>query len=212
MADWPGRRFRMRRSLWYAGSRIIGTLIIAAAMILLAGCPPEPEAEPGIATAIDFDTLTVGSHSVGDTFNLNGVRIVVLPFVALDSTLVTDGTLSVTTDGYASGTFVEIFCANVNVGFDFGGPITGLSFQYGEMGGSFNIEVNGTLKNQDNPFPLTLPDITDSDTFIYGYAYRKDLSGAMVPTPFSRAPGYGEFNLIVGGQELAIDNVVSTVD
>jgi hypothetical protein len=199
----------MRNSIRIAGLRIFGTIIVALVMVSLAGCPPEPGP---VETNLTFDDLTVGmTYNVGESIEIGGVGITVLPFVWTDTTVYSGGTLTVANTAYAVGGGLELWANNVNVGFDFRGTIGQIELNYADEGGNTNIEVNGQFYNQADLYGVNLAGVTENYSAITGNAVRLTIQGELIPTAFS-VGGDGEFNLIIGGQEFAIDNVESTVD
>ncbi len=154
---------------------------------------------------VDFGDLTLGArYTVGATFVTNDASASVWPFYT-DTTVgcnppETSGFGATVEDtGQACGQDNELGINNVNVLFDFGGPVSQLKILYGEFGGNVNFEVNGHCEN--------VPNFADLP-FIMG--------GVQVRVVDYGTPGQscGEMTLLgtfrsvkIGGQELWIDAI-----
>ncbi|MCK4246630.1 hypothetical protein KAX14_05290, partial [Candidatus Bipolaricaulota bacterium] len=96
-----------------------------------------------VIECIDFESLTIGNvYNVGDTFTDSGVTITVLPFQWGNNLWTSGGFAKVVDNGCAGVSGKEINVNNVNLGFNFNGPLKGLSLNFGEYGGNLNIEIN----------------------------------------------------------------------
>jgi len=156
------------------------------------------------AAVLDFEDLVLGTeYHVGDTFTTAGVPITGEAFWPSVGDPVAGGFARVVDDGMADGAGNELAVNNINLSFDFGGPIAGLSLQYGEYGGNLNININGDFVNFGN--------FTDIDNTTIG--------GTAIFTQDSGAAGNSSGALFVigtidsfaiGGQELWIDNMVTS--
>ena len=159
-------------------------------------------AQIAIAATIDFEDLTLGTeYNVGDTFTSAGVQITGESFFSFPSgPVVISGSAAVSNGALAGGAGLGFWINNINLSFDFGAPLDGLALQYGEFGGNINLDINGTLVNVENfaNIPLTV-------------------AGTSVFT-LDTGTGTGSLFIIgninsfaIGGQELAIDNIVASV-
>ena len=113
----------------------------------------QPEHAPTLATpvCVDFEDLALGaSYGVGDTFVDSGTVVTGHPFVWSDGTPYSGGFAQFDNGGLAGGSDLELAVNNINLDVDFGAPLTGLSFRFGEYGGNVNIESNGDFVNVDN--------------------------------------------------------------
>jgi len=156
------------------------------------------------AAVLDFEDLVLGTeYHVGDTFTTAGVPITGEAFWPSVGDPIAGGFARVVDDGMADGAGNELAVNNINLSFDFGGPIAGLSLQYGEYGGNLNININGDFVNFGN--------FTDIDNTTIG--------GTAIFTQDSGAAGNSSGALFVigtidsfaiGGQELWIDNMVTS--
>jgi len=155
------------------------------------------ECEP--SACIDFENLTVGTtYNVGDLFSSDGAIIEVRDFTWGNGTATPSGHALVDNSGMAGGSGNEINANNVNLYFDFGGLLTGLSLRYGAHGGNLNIEINGDFVNFN-----TMADIDGGA-----------IGGVNVTVVPSGTGGLGTLRLdgeielfAIGGQELWIDHV-----
>ena len=100
--------------------------------------------------------------------------------------------------GLAGGSGNELQVNNINLAFDFGGPVAGLTLNAFDGGGNLNIEVNGDFVNFGQ----------------IGEIDGKEIGGvkvSVVPIPGTRAVRVtlqGTINsFAIGGQELWIDDV-----
>ena len=157
---------------------------------------------------IDFEDLPAGAdYPYGSAFVTNGVLVRVEEFFHGPGGCVnptTNGSLHVGTNNYACGSGKELWIGNVNVSFDYGVPLAGLSLRYGEYGGHVNIEINGDCHNVANF--ADLPPM---------------IGGVMVYVEDADEPGQGcgrikldglIASFKIGGQEFAIDDVQCEVD
>lgn len=154
---------------------------------------------------VDFDDSPLGTvYKVGDTFKDSAVSIsVLLP------QWTSAGYAEVGSAGLAGALGQEILVNNVDLGFDFGKTLSGLSLNFGEYGGSLHIAVNGDS--------LTFADFQEIDgaeiggvrvSVSNGYGDDKGqlkLSGTMKQFRFGREESW--CSLVIGGQELWIDHV-----
>ncbi len=107
----------------------------------------EDECEPA------FEDLPLDSaYFNGDAFVTGGVPVNVVPFIFPDGTSYPDGYVLVEDWNQACGTGQELFTNNANVAFDFASvsPVDELAFEFGEYGGTINVEINGDFRNVGN--------------------------------------------------------------
>jgi hypothetical protein len=159
-------------------------------------------AKDASATTIDFEDLTLGTeYNVGDTFTSAGVQITGEEFFSLSGDPITGGSVTVGNGGIAGGAGLELgWIDNINLRFNFGAPLDGLALQYGEFGGNINLEINGTLVNVEN--------FADIDPTVAGTSIFALDTGVGTGSLFI----IGNINsFAIGGQELAIDNIVASV-
>lgn len=164
-------------------------------------CPCEPVVQHD---CIDFEDLiatkmyNVGSSFLADDTGLQA-DIVVSEFEWSGGGLTADGFAMVDTGGVAGHAGQDIMVNNVNLDFEFGATVDGLTLQFGEFGGNLNLEVNGDFVNFE--------DFMDVDGMILG--------GVVVSVPVGGSGGdTGQLKLdgliesfAIGGQELWIDHV-----
>lgn len=162
-------------------------------------------AEVVSATTIDFEDLTLGTvYNVGDTFTSAGVQITGEQFFDFPSGPTIGGSATVGNGGIAGGAGLELgWINNINLRFNFGAPLDGLALQYGEFGGNINLDINGTLVNVENfaDIPLT---VAGTSVFALDTGTPGQSTGSLFII--------GNINsFAIGGQELAIDNIVASV-
>ena len=153
---------------------------------------------PGCVT---FDPLPMGAaYAVGTSFVEGIVTMEVQQFQWGNGGWTGLGFAQVESGGLAGGSGHELEVNNVNVDFDFGGPVSAVTLNYGEYGGNLNINLNGAFQNFQD-FPA-----------INGAA----IGGANVAVIANPVPGgmQGALELqgtiksfAIGGQELWIDDV-----
>ena len=170
-------------------------------------------ATPLRATILTFEDLTLGqtyesnagSPAAPDSFVTDGVPVVVGEFFLLPSgstpgvnAVVRDSVVDSSITAGGSGNF--LFMGVVNLEFDFGGPVSQLSFLFGEFGGDLNIRVNGVLEKVNSFF--TLP------ATIGGAGVTVELLGSTVGGDLGRVTLTGNITQFsVGGEEFSIDDV-----
>ena len=154
------------------------------------------------ASVITFEDLTLtDTYDVGDTFTSGGVQITGEEFFLLPSGSTVTGFATVQATGDAGGSGKEIRLDNINLSFDFGvAPFQGVSLQYGEYGGNVNLEINGVLQNVEN-FSLL-------DGLNMGGVIVTVVDAGTQGAIFATGP-VNSFS--IGGQELAIDNVIACI-
>ncbi len=179
---------------------IVGSLALVTAVTLAAQSSPVVESEAAVASpdCVDFESLPLsGEYVVGDVFVDSGVIMRALPFEWSNGTVYTGGIASIGNTGFAGGTGREIQLNNINLAFDFGQPLNGLSILFGEYGGNLNLMVNGVFTNFLNFADLNGQVIGDVTFFV--------INGLGNDTGYLRMAGpIAEFS--VGGQELWIDD------
>jgi len=185
----------MKTMLAYKKILCVCTAVVAVVMF----------AQIAIATTIDFEDLTLGTvYNVGDTFTSAGVQITGEQFFQLPSGSTTGGFATVGNGALAGGTGLELGSINnINFRFNFGAPLDALVLQYGEFGGNINLEINGTLVNVLN-FADVAPVVAGTSVFALDTGTPGQSTGSLFII--------GNINsFAIGGQELAIDNIVASV-
>jgi hypothetical protein len=151
---------------------------------------------------VDFEDLTVDTvFVVTDTFSDSGATMTVKEFQWSGGTWTSDGTAMVDDELQAGGSGLDINCNNVNIKFDFGSSLNGLSLLYGEYGGNLNIDINGTFQNFEDFADIDGSTIGGVDVAV------TDLGGGLGKLELD-----GVINSFdIGGQELWIDDVCPAV-
>jgi len=167
--------------------------LIVFVLILLVNLPTTTE-----ASVVDFDDLIDETiYNVGDSFVSSGVSMTVEEFQWSNGTWYFDGYVPVGDELWAGGSGNELeWINNANVDFNFGGPVSDITFQFMDGGGNLNIEINNDFRN--------ISDLGDIDGLIVG--------GTSVVLVGTTNLGTLHINgavtsFSVGGQELNIDNV-----
>jgi hypothetical protein len=174
------------------------TVFIAATIALCASSAR--------AAVVNFEDLAPSTqYGAGATFTTGGADARILPFFFSGGGTTTNFA-RVSTGGMAGGTGNELTVNNVNVGFDFNDvPFTNaIALQFGEYGGNVNLEINGDQRNVLNFSAL--------DGMTVGGATVEVVAGppnAPLGSLFILSPGpINSFS--IGGQELWIDNLISS--
>lgn len=193
------------RSWWFVGLLVLGT-------IWLSACTPTPTPIPPAPTdCVDFEDPPLGTvYKVKDTFTDSGVTITVLPFQWSNGSWTHDGLAEVGDQRLAGGSGQEININNVNLGFDISGPLGGLSVLFGEYGGNLNIIINDDIRNFENFADINGAKIGGVHiSVVNGHGNDKgslELTGTMDKFAFEE----GDFIIVIGGQELWIDDVCTS--
>jgi hypothetical protein len=166
--------------------------------------PGSRSASVGTPACVDFEDLILGTnYAVGASFIDSGVVVNAHPFVWSNGTAYSGGFAQVGNAGFAGGSGLEIQANNINLELDFGGSLTGLSFRFGEYGGNLNIEINGDFRNFNN--------FSDIDGLTIGGVSVSATNGLGNDKGQVRLSGPID-SLIVGGQELWIDDICPETD
>jgi hypothetical protein len=171
---------------------------LSLAGVLACPCgdtPPPPD-------CIDFDTLNLGDqYVVGDSFSAGSVTVKFVEFEWGNGTLTSNGFAEVQDGGMAGSSGNEMLINNINLVFDFGGTVSGVTIAFGEYGGNVNLDVNGDFQN--------VGDFMDLNGAVVG--------GATVAVTTNASGELGAIELTgsiqtvtIGGQELWIDDVCYT--
>jgi hypothetical protein len=197
------------RFRWVRGIvRLLALLVVVlsgytatASLRTASAVPDSAPSTPCISAppCVDFEDLTPGAtYHVGDSFVDSGVVITAQPFVWSSGTPFSGGYAQVGNAGLAGGSGLEMQVNNINLAFDFGQPLHGLSLDFGEYGGNLNIEINGDFRNFDN--------FVDINGLVIGGVKAVVVNG--LGNDIGRLLLFGPIQTFsVGGQELWIDNV-----
>ena len=169
--------------------------------------PGEDQPPPQEIGCIDFENLPLGkTYTVGDVFTWTSgdgslvFNAEAVPFQWSDGRMFSGGAAEVEDDGLAGVSGQDLEVNNINLVLTpAGGPVSELSFSFGEYGGNINFAVNGDRRNVNN--------FSDLNGSVIG--------GAQVTVP---AGGNGNDQghviitglineIMVGGQELYIDQI-----
>jgi hypothetical protein len=154
-----------------------------------------------LPSCIDFEDLSLGTaYTVTETFTASGKTVTVRSFIGSDGTSFRDGSAIVGSDGLAGGDGQEMQVDSVNLDFDFGSPLAGLSLLFGEYGGNLNLSINGDFRNFD--------DFADIDDLTVGGVDVTVSNGSGNDTGSLRFIGTVN-SFFIGGQELYIDDICS---
>jgi hypothetical protein len=103
----------------------------------------------------------------------------------------------------AGGAGKELDIDNINLSFNFGSALNGLTLQYGEYGGNINLEINGVLANVDNFFDVPAG-LGGTSIFTLDTGPHGNSKGVMVII--------GTINTFkIGGQGLYLDNMIASL-
>ena len=158
---------------------------------------------PSRQVYLNFEDHEPGTRFVpGETFTTEGddgqpMDVVVTPYIFSDG-----GQFSGYTEfdgqGISGGTGVDLQVNNVNLNFQFGPPLQGLSLLFSDQGGSVNLTINGEFRFLD--------DLSDTDG--------QTIGGALVSVQMVAGANRGVLQLsgqiesfAIGGQEFWIDRL-----
>ncbi|MBT5015849.1 hypothetical protein HOM98_00010 [Candidatus Peregrinibacteria bacterium] len=148
-----------------------------------------------------FESLTLNDeYNVGDTFETSDVSVEALEFQWNNDDWTSDGFTEVEDGEAAGGSGQEVEVNNINLGFDFGTSISGLSMNFGEYGGNLNIEINDEFQNFENFEDIDGTEIGGVDVSVVN-GLGNDEGSLTIEGIIS--------SFAVGGQELWIDDVCS---
>ncbi len=178
---------------------------------MLGNCvyEPVPGCEPGPGEcedpATDFDDLTLGNtYYVSDVFYTGIVEVFTAPFNLIDGSVSSAGETAVEDGGNAGGSGLEMRLSEINLDFNFGGPVNGLKIRFGEYGGNVNLIINGVLQNVDDFAMLNGMNVGGVDVHVFN-GFGNDMGGIEL------CPADSAINMFVlGGQELWIDDICLT--
>ncbi len=162
-------------------------------------CPSECEPAHRSPLCVEFEELPLGTiYSVPQRFTDSGVQLAVRVFHLGGGQWTDGGGAQVRNEGDAGGSGQEMMVGNVNLEFDFGTTVEGLTLLFGEYGGNLNIAVNGEFKDFD--------DFVDIDDSVIGGAHVSVADG--LGNDVGRLELSGPIEaFVLGGQELWIDHV-----
>ncbi len=193
-----------RQKFWFAGT-----------LIILLGLWFAPRATASNATfstvppstyhggCVRFESLRAGTtYNVGDDFVDGGAKVTVFPFRDSAGTAI-NGTTTVATSGFAAGDAQDMTVSNVNLDFDFGRTVAGITLLYGYGAGDINLRVNGVT-------PVVTPDVNSLNGMVIGGATVEVFvtsGGAGNEKGIIKISGAPITQFSIGGQQFAIDTV-----
>jgi len=108
----------------------------------------------------------------------------------------------------AGGQGLDVNLNNVCLGFDVGDDVDSVSLKFGEYGGNINVQTNDDFVNQADFYGMVLPGISLTITDLGSSMGSIAAEGAMSRSPFALDAVAGDFNFVIGGQELWIDDII----
>jgi PKD repeat protein len=104
--------------------------------------------EPAEVQCVDFEDLPLNATlNVGDSFVSSGVTVTGQTFFFSSGAPTNSGFARIEDGGLAAGSGHEAQVNNINLAFDFGSALPGLTMRFGEFGGNLNLEINGDTRN-----------------------------------------------------------------
>jgi len=187
------------------------TVVVAAAVVALmfVSCKVTPE---GISATLAFDEMGGATYFEGETVDLDGVIVTVLPTQDLSGEAHRGGNAIVLDSNLAGGSGYELELNDACIGLNFGGRVIGIELRVGDNGDWVNLGVNGTLRTQPD-----LPGVSVAGVMITAVpngsdAFNLTIAGEIIPTMYTIGGASGEFNLVIGGSYVHIDDVVSVAE
>lgn len=189
---------------------LIPTILLAVLVAgLLSGCKAVPV---GIEAHLTFDDLVGVVLYEGDTVELDGVVMTVLPTVAPEGKAVTGGQVQANTAANAGGSGLELVITNACVGFDFGGRVIGFMMNVADLGAWVNLAIHEELRTQVDLNGLAIPGVMITTTPIAREAFDMTIAGEIEPSVYPLAKESGAHNLVIGGNSVYIDDLISVVE
>ena len=175
--------------------------VLAAVLLVALLLNTQPaRAEENAASCVRFEDLTLNAvYVVNDPFSSDGLVFEVKPFVFVDGTPTSAGSIKVGNGFKAGGMGQELNVANANLQLkSVPNGVLGAALRFGDDGGTINLQVNGDLR--------TTADLVDLDGALVG--------GVKVQVIVAPGGNRGELMLIgpisalsVGGQEFYVDQM-----
>lgn len=160
---------------------------------------------PETLSCVDFEAQTLDSTKmVGDSLIDNGVTLSLGEYFFASAGSTVTGSTTIFDDGSAGGFGQDVNTNNINMSFSFPYPLERLSFEYGDYGGSVNLELSG--KREVMSGGMTAFDgetIVDS---VVTVTADRDVTGAPLQTGTVTISG-PITSFAVGGQEFFIDSI-----
>lgn len=196
------------QSAWTLGD-VVGLQTLEASIasgshvLFTATAVQEGGGEPPTLECVDFEDVDLGAtFGVGDSFVTSGATVRGQTFFWSNGDATDDGFARIEDNGNAGGSGQDVQVNNINLAFDFGVTLVGLTVQYGEFGGNLNLEVNGDLRN--------FQDFPDVDG--------EEIGGVSISVAVDDDGEHGTLTLrgdiesfAIGGQELWIDDICPIV-
>jgi len=160
---------------------------------------------------VGFEDPSLGAYVVSDTLHDGGSRIEVRAFQWRSGAWTHGGVLDVGAAGYAGGTGHEAGTNNVNLAITLPTACNAVEILFGEYGGNINLGVNGDFRNFEDFADIHGTVIGGVSVFVVnGYGNDRGtvrLEGSVWPSTFWIDGAAVEASLIVGGQELWVDDI-----
>jgi hypothetical protein len=160
---------------------------------------------------VDFEDPGYGTYPVFDALHDSGARIEVQPFQWSTGAWTYGGVLDIGAAGRAGGSGQEAGTNNVNLAVALPTGCEVMTLRFGEFGGNINVGINGDFRNVQNFADLHGAVIGGVPvTVVNGYGDDQGtvrLEGAVWPSTFWLDGTPVEASLIIGGQELWIDDI-----
>lgn len=177
-------------------------LVTAAVDDLVIAIAPQPL--PPTCELLDLEDLAPDTyHAAGAVFGTGSAFVETAP-LHVDSGPCGGATVSnfarVAAAGEAGGEGLELDLVNINLVFDFGGPVTDVVIPFGEYNGLINFGVNGDCRS--------LPDFSLLDGLTLGGVSIEVLNIGFPGQGLGFIILAGEVDqVMVGGQDVAVDNI-----
>lgn len=111
---------------------------------------------------IDFEDLAVRSrYTVGQTFVSGGTLVSMGPFFFVEGQSTSQGAAQIDQNTQAGGSGKDVSVNNINLTFGFDSPLEGVTINYGDYGGTVNLEINGDLAIASSLFDLNKTTVGD---------------------------------------------------
>jgi hypothetical protein len=159
-------------------------------ILLLTGC----------ATCLDLEDQTMGTQfSVGDTISTSDTNIKVEQFQYSSGVWTSSERAQIDNRNYARGSGLDLNARNVNLRPQHAYPVNKIKFNFGELGGNNNININGDFQNVGDLIDLNNSTIGGTQVTVDAVQQGNNWYGTVAVEG-----DISDFS--IGGQELWVDN------
>lgn len=169
----------------------IKLIVSISHIILLTGCA---------TSCLDFEDQSLGTRfNVGVTVTTSGTNIGVEQFKYGNGDLVSTGRAQIDNRNYARGSGLDLNARNVNLRPQHAYPVNEIEFNFAELGGNNNININGDFRNVRDLIDLNNINIGGTQVTVDAIQQGNNWYGNIIIEG-----NISDFS--IGGQELWVDD------